>query len=83
MKSVKQVEAKIAKIAKPAKAPKLEAPVTQCPMVVPIVVSRSAPSSPPVKPAKAKRILSEEQKQVLRERLVKAREVRASKTLLA
>ncbi len=41
-----------------------------------------APSAP-IKPPRAKRVLSDEQKQVLRERLAKAREARAAKKLAA
>ena len=41
------------------------------------------PPSAPIKPPRAKRVLTDEQKEVLRERLAKAREARAAKKLVA
>lgn len=65
-------------LAEKAGLPTVESKMNEIRLVIETANPTPAPSAP-IKPPRAKRVLSEEQKEVLRERLAKAREARAAK----
>ncbi len=69
-------------LAEKAGLPSVESKMNEIRLVIETANPAPAPSAP-IKPPRAKRVLSDEQKQVLRERLAKAREARAAKKLAA